>query len=1060
MRPLNLEMTAFGSYVGPASVPFEKFRDGLFLITGDTGSGKTTIFDAIVFALYGELSGSEDSDRKSTMMHCDRVPKSTDTVVKLRFLQNGREYEAVRTIHFVKKRGKKDEYGDAKKNAVLMEPDGRVTSGDTNVTARCTELLGLDKIQFRQIVMLAQGEFREFLKADSDRKGEILGKLFDNSTYVKYEQIFAMAEARLRKDRAESFEELKTQMESVFEMPDTSDPELFDPNRPDLAEHLESLIDGEQSELKIHTKKRDDARLLLAELNNERGVAAGTNRDLDDLKSYQDKKAEMDERRPSLNKLKAKYQKVERIQNQVLPRKKTLDSVRNETERTVSDIKKYTKEESVCRNAVEDAETISKDDEALKDKSQEIGTRISTLGESLAKYDQLDSLAQKIQKAEHDQEEMVKRSRDLTGRKKKLEEKIGSEEEELRNLGGISEVYAGAVKALEMSERTLDSISGKGGLKEKLSEILKYEKEERADSEELVRLMNTALSLNHEYERIYENYIEGQAGIMGSRLSEDLKDKGNAVCPVCGSIFTTGMEHHFAEKKADVPSQKQVDKAKASFEKADETRKKKEVDVKALQAKIETLKGSATDAASKIFDDLSGWETLKSNGYLEQKEAFYKEEKAKRADEVQNAEAKVKRSKELSTLLEKDRKAHKKKAEEEISVSRELSEAASRLSALKSEEDTVRRSLVFPDRKSVTERISSLKEEKVRTDAVIRSHEENLKNARSRQERAAGRLHTLKEQLPKRREQQQNAEEELEAALNRSGFESFDEAEDILKEVPDPEEYLETAGRTIQKFDQDYATFGQRILDLQKKTEGKTRTDLALLDQRIEGADADFQEENKICSRIGSLISNHQKVKKAVVKEKRKLASTDYAWDKISKLSDIANGFNSEGGKLSFDRYVMGAVFEEILEMANVRLDAMSGGRYRLVHQLNAARKNAKAGLEIEVLDMNTGLQRNSASLSGGESFIVSMSLALGLSDVVQSHAGGQALDTLFIDEGFGSLDDSTLDRAAGVLSSLSEGGSHLVGIISHVGRLQESIPQKIVVTSRNGESELKLVTG
>ena len=167
-------------------------------------------------------------------------------------------------------------------------------------------------------------------------------------------------------------------------------------------------------------------------------------------------------------------------------------------------------------------------------------------------------------------------------------------------------------------------------------------------------------------------------------------------------------------------------------------------------------------------------------------------------------------------------------------------------------------------------------------------------------------------------------------------------------------------------------------------------------------------------------------------------------------------GASGEGGKLSFDRYVMGAVFREILEMANRRMELMSGGRYELVHKTGADRKNAKAGLEIEVLDNSTGQQRPSGSLSGGEAFFTSLALALGLSDVVQSHAGGRQMDALFIDEGFGTLSDDVLDKALDVLNQLTE-GKRLVGIISHVDKLSESIPQKIRVRSGEKGSTLSL---
>ena len=186
---------------------------------------------------------------------------------------------------------------------------------------------------------------------------------------------------------------------------------------------------------------------------------------------------------------------------------------------------------------------------------------------------------------------------------------------------------------------------------------------------------------------------------------------------------------------------------------------------------------------------------------------------------------------------------------------------------------------------------------------------------------------------------------------------------------------------------------------------------------------------------------------------KAALAGTDRAAARLDRLGGLAVGVNSEQGKLSFDRYVMGAVFREILEMANRRLDVMSGGRYQLQHRSGADRRNAKAGLEIQVLDLSTGQLRGSDSLSGGEGFFTSLALALGLADVVQNRSGGRSLDALFIDEGFGSLSGDVLDKALDVLGQLSE-GRRLVGVISHVDRLDESIPQKIrVKTGERGSS-------
>ena len=235
----------------------------------------------------------------------------------------------------------------------------------------------------------------------------------------------------------------------------------------------------------------------------------------------------------------------------------------------------------------------------------------------------------------------------------------------------------------------------------------------------------------------------------------------------------------------------------------------------------------------------------------------------------------------------------------------------------------------------------------------------------------------------------------------------------------------------------------------EEQTAGKEEADLAALDALIIASEAEYNRMNEVCSNGEALLRNHRSVLEEAEACRAALEATGSAWKRLDALAALAQGSSGEGGKLSFDRYVMGAMFREILEMANRRMEQMSGGRYELVHKAGADRRNAKAGLEIEVLDNNTGLQRSAGSLSGGEAFFTSLSLALGLSDVVQNHAGGKQMEALFIDEGFGTLSDDVLDKALEVLDQLGE-GKRLVGIISHVDKLDESIPQKIRV--RGGE--------
>ena len=311
--------------------------------------------------------------------------------------------------------------------------------------------------------------------------------------------------------------------------------------------------------------------------------------------------------------------------------------------------------------------------------------------------------------------------------------------------------------------------------------------------------------------------------------------------------------------------------------------------------------------------------------------------------------------------------------------------------------------------------------------------------------------------MPKTEEQCRQEEDNLSAILKKYRYDSIQQAEDVLHDIPDPKEWLAQEKEKINNYTIDLEAVRRKVEEQREITKDYKKTDLSVLNENITLAQLKLDEANSALNTCGNLLDNHKKVYESVNDAKSELAKSDDAYKMLSRLSELATGYNSEGGKLSFDRYVMGATFREVIEKANIRLDTMSGGTYQLVHQAEASRNNAKAGLDIEVLSRRTGIQRESASLSGGESFIVSLALALGLSDVVQSHSGGQSLETLFIDEGFGTLDNETLDKAVQVLNNLSDGGNKLVGIISHVSRLEESITEKIVVHQGSNGSTLRL---
>ena len=345
---------------------------------------------------------------------------------------------------------------------------------------------------------------------------------------------------------------------------------------------------------------------------------------------------------------------------------------------------------------------------------------------------------------------------------------------------------------------------------------------------------------------------------------------------------------------------------------------------------------------------------------------------------------------------------------------------------------------------------------------ALAEHKSALDNANKELSRVSAAMDQRnKVDLPKANDLCAKTLEELNIVIAHKGYESVEAAIEVFTKAEisaeSAEAWIDKQVSILNEYSNDVKNTKARIEELTIKTSGKELKDVNELNVDIDATHAEFSVANEAAKAAYSLIEKHTDLKKKITDANKKLETTTVKYKALEQLSDVACGTSEEGGKLSFDRYIMGAVFREILEMANKRLDLLTGGRYELIHNVSGNRKNAKAGLDINVLDNVTGKERSASSISGGESFLVSLALALGLSDVVQNHAGGVKMDSLFIDEGFGTLGDSKLDATISVLNNLSENGNRLVGIISHVEKLDGTIPQKIIVRSTESGSKLKI---
>ena len=1055
MRPLNLEMTAFGSYAGTTVLPFEKLTHGLYLVTGDTGAGKTTIFDAIMFALYGTASGR---DRSADMLHCDHVPKSTDTVVKLRFSQGGKEYTVERSLHFSKKRGTDNQYNDAKPDAVLFEPDRAPTEGANKVSARIEALLGLNAEQFRKIIMLAQGEFREFLNADSDKKNEILGRLFDSAPYLWYQNLLSGARDALKSRRAEQSEQLRALMQSVFQAPQGLGPEVlegFQPGHPKLLDHLRLLVQEDEDRLTELEKARAALNGQIAALNTKKGAAEADNARLAELDRLRTAVTELEAQSAEVEQRKAAWTLAELAVHRAKPAMDSVGKAEAALIATGSEIEKLKAELALYREAAQAAAQTVEADAETNAELQRFAAQAQEIARQLPRYEELEQKCKAKTAAEKREADAQKAKEKEQAALETLTAEIAALRERFQALESAdSDVQA----AMHRSERARETCQALESIRTETGEILRLEADHTRRRERLRQLTEKAAQAEAQYSGLYRRFIAGQAGLLAGDLRRRIEADGEAACPVCRTSLGRKALGNLAVLTTDTPDRESVDAAKAEHEKAEHARAEQATGAATLAAAIESRIASLLERALPLLPDCEGWQALCSDGYLDAavKAAAQKQQEAMAVLEVAR-QRQAERQSIKENLPQKEQTLEARRAQIETLEKQEQTQhsAAREAEAVITE---LRKQLSFEDADAAKAERQKLEERQKQLTALIKAHREALDSARQRLDTAQGTLAEKEATAVRQSSELEGARQNLDTALTETGFDGFDAVRAALSPIGsgDAESWLKAGQRAFTAYEETLRHTREQLARLEEQCAGKQFTELSVLEGELARLAADYEAANTAFAGQSALRQNHENVLVKAASLRAELEQSEGAWTRLDRLASLAVGSSGEGGKLSFDRYVMGAVFREILEMANRRMELMSGGRYTLLHKLNADRRNAKAGLEIEVLDNSTGQQRASGSLSGGESFFTSLALALGLSDVAQNHAGGRQMDALFIDEGFGTLSDDVLDRALDVLNQLTE-GKRLVGIISHVDKLDESIPQKIRVKNGDKGSTLSL---
>ena len=1006
MKPLKLIMSAFGSYADVQEIDFTELGAvGLYLITGETGSGKTTIFDAISFALFGKASGTARDDY--SMLRSDFATEKAKTFVELDFVSGSSRYSIRRAI---KKTGQ---------DAVLILPDGTSISGDRNIKPKITEIIGLDRDQFAQIVMIAQNDFLRFLQSNTDERLKILRRIFGTEALKQFQERLKSLVKQESDNRALLLHDFTRHGVDVYKRDET------------FAE-WESQIKSDKSELTGIDKLLADYDKRKQELAAAIAVAEELYKKFADLSQYRQEYTAHNAKANQMEEIKIRAARGEASLHKVKPHADEAHKATINHAAALSDLINANDQKNAALIELEDA---IKSIEALPPlaKSQEAYSALLKEWEAAAQDLKQLLLLQKNFK------EITAKQTTLTEKK----EELVAIQELLNNLPSISDCQteldkvAGELKGNEERLVTFSTLQeGFNVIAQKQDELVK----EQAEFE---TINANFVDFDEKHRALEEAFLRSQAGIIASGLID------GEPCPVCGSA-----EHPAPAKLSDSDiGESKLKKAKELKEKAQSKREAKASQCGELQTETATLTKRFIADISLLIPDI----TIDTAGALLQENI----------SKTQSAIQGLGNKKRIADKSLADLKDHFEKS------TNKRNELTPFIASLQGEIDTLAKrfisdfSVFIPNatwESSVSEldellsqtqkaadELSARKEADKKTFDLLASNWDSANKRKVTAETAAQSAATL---VTERAANEQKflklldeSQSKYEATLRSNNF--LNEAD--YKAALVNENELAALNKQISDYEKNDSQLTRDIIRLEKETVDKEQPDIALLHTESEIVSS----ESKVFSEKRDVVHGRLNITEGALKELRRVAAdfvkSEKTYAAVKQLADTANG------KLDFETYAQMAYFERVLRAANLRLKAMSQNRYALLRKTDSDDGRKRSGLEIEVMDSYTGKARSANSLSGGESFMASLSLALGLSDVVQQSAGGIRLDAMFIDEGFGSLDAEVLELAIRTLSEMA-GANRIIGIISHVTELRERIDKQVQVEKTSAGSKIHLV--
>lgn len=1059
MRPLKLTMQAFGSYGEKTVIDFEMPDQNLFLITGDTGAGKTTIFDAVVFALYGEASSSANK-KEGIVLQSQYADYGREPFVELVFAEGTGKERKIYTVRRVPRHLKLITRGAAKGvgtreitgTVSLLMPDG-TEYPQKEADRKLQEIVGLTKGQFMQVAMIAQGEFMELLRAKSDDKKAIFRKLFHTGLY----QDIVNELADRKKEKEKDLAVLKTQCQTEtgrVKIPEdyerrneieelTNQMQKADLSRAgEFMEELGALVaalkkeekraDGEYRKA---SDARDEKRDALTEAGNLETLYRKLEKAEKTLKECEDRAEEIREKEKLAEELSGAFE----IQKKYKWMQETSDDM-DKTRRSLEENRELLpglreQEERAAGKTTEARKTLEQE----QDRFSRISQRVSAALQLFGKIQEAEKKAESCKKFLHDIQKEESAAKRKLERMREREENWKEEEKNLEDAPQRLTVWE--TKSLEAE----DLVKEKDAFKEAVDTAETYREKAEKSQKKYLAARNGYEEARDRYEKMRQLFLDAQAGLLARTLEE------GKPCPVCGSL-----EHPspcgWEERYGDI-SEEKLDECGRQKEKLqqkqEELAAQAKADLSLAQAKEEDSREKWRRLLEKMKEKISG---LPDNGDQNQTEDAL----CRWAGSVE--EEKEKCRKELQ-LLEKLRKAlqkleEKKKQQEDVLLSAgdAARKAETELAAAEAELKSLSDSAEFP---SEEEAQKQKQEAEARKDRALEAYEkaeketEKLKKKRQETEtRIAGYL----ESLPGMEEKLAAKAEEYQAEMTRRGLE--ESRWRILAET-----YGEEAAETLREEIGSYRSSRKAVADLRdsmKEAIGNRKApDREKLEREAAQAEERLKAAEKLRTMVRSLRKENEDVYHSLKPRLEERQQAVAAHGKLDVLYRMASG-NVSGSRMDLETYVQRYYLERILQAANRRFREMSAGQFELrMYDLKKAGEGKNRGLDLMVYSNVTGKEREVRTLSGGESFMAALSLALGMADQIQQSSSAIHLDMMFIDEGFGSLDEHSRNQAVKVLLRMAE-GSRLIGIISHVTELKQEIEDQLLVRKDENGSHVK----